>query len=73
VQRAHKGMGQRTGRSIRDQRCKELTPLLDGFSTLEAFLGPKALKFISSTLLACALASVGQFLRLWFFKEGFSV
>jgi len=35
-------MGQRTGRSIRDQRCKELTPLLDGFSTLEAFLGPKA-------------------------------
>jgi hypothetical protein len=44
VQRAHKGMGQRTGRSIRDQRCKELTPLLDGFSTLEAFLGPKALK-----------------------------
>jgi len=42
VQRAHKGMGQRTGRSIRDQRCKELTPLLDGFSTLEAFLGPKA-------------------------------
>jgi len=23
-------------------RCKELTPLLDGFSTLEAFLGPKA-------------------------------
>jgi hypothetical protein len=44
VQRAHKGMGQRTGRSIRDQRCKELTPLLDGFSTLEAFLGPKAPK-----------------------------
>ena len=42
VHRAHKGMGQRTGRSIRDQRCKELTPLLDGFSTLEAFLGPKA-------------------------------
>jgi len=42
VQRAHKGMSQRTGRSIRDQRCKELTPLLDGFSTLEAFLGPKA-------------------------------
>jgi hypothetical protein len=42
VQRAHKGMGQRTGRSIRDQRCKELTPLLDGYSTLEAFLGPKA-------------------------------
>jgi len=42
VQRAHKGMGQRTGRSIRDQRCKKLTPLLDGFSTLEAFLGPKA-------------------------------
>jgi hypothetical protein len=36
------GMGQRTGRSIRDQRCKGLTPLLDGFSTLEAFLGPKA-------------------------------
>jgi len=35
-------MSQRTGRSIRDQRCKELTPLLDGFSTLEAFLGPKA-------------------------------
>ena len=33
VQRAHKGMSQRTGRSIRDQRCKELTPLLDGFST----------------------------------------
>jgi hypothetical protein len=27
----------------------------------------------SDTLLACALASVGQFLRLWFFKEGFSV
>ena len=23
-------------------RCKELTPLLDGFSTLEAFLGPKS-------------------------------
>jgi len=42
VQRAHKGMSQTTGRSIRDQRCKELTPLLDGFSTLEAFLGPKA-------------------------------
>ena len=42
VQRAHKGMSQRTGRSIRDQRCKELTPLLDGFSTMEAFLGPKA-------------------------------
>jgi len=42
VQRAHKGMSQKTGRSIRDQRCKELTPLLDGFSTLEAFLGPKA-------------------------------
>jgi len=35
-------MSQSTGRSIRDQRCKELTPLLDGFSTLEAFLGPKA-------------------------------
>ena len=33
------GMCQRTGRSIRDQRCKELiTPLLDGYSTLEAFL-----------------------------------
>jgi len=45
VQRAHKDMGQRTGRSIRDQRCKELTPLLDGFSTLEAFLGPKAPKY----------------------------
>jgi len=42
VQRAHKGMGQRTGRSIRDQRCKELTPLLDGLFTLEAFPGPKA-------------------------------
>jgi hypothetical protein len=27
----------------------------------------------SDTLSACALASVGQFLRLWFFKEGFSV
>ena len=27
----------------------------------------------SDTLLACALAGVGQFLRLWFFKEGFSV
>ena len=26
----------------------------------------------SDTLLACALASVGQFLRLCFFKEGFS-
>ena len=35
-------MSQRTGRSIRDQRCKEHTPLLDDFSTLEAFLGPKA-------------------------------
>jgi len=23
-------------------RCNELTPLLHGFSTLEAFLGPKA-------------------------------
>ena len=41
VCRERKGMSQRTGRSIRDQQCKELTPLLDGFSTLEAFLGPK--------------------------------
>jgi len=49
VQRAHKGMGQRTGRSIRDQRCKELTPLLDGFSTLEAFLGPKGAQIINKT------------------------
>jgi len=38
VQRAHKGMSQRTGRSIRDQRCKELTPLLDGFSPWRPFL-----------------------------------
>ena len=45
VQRAHKGMSQRTGRSIRDQRCKELTPLLDGFSTLEAILVPKRTNF----------------------------
>jgi len=42
VCKERKGMSQRTGRSIRDQRCKELTSLLDGFSTLEAFLGPKA-------------------------------
>ena len=27
----------------------------------------------SDTLLACALASVGQLLRLWFFQGGFSV
>jgi len=45
VCKERKGMSQRTGRSIRDQRCKELTPLLDGFSTLEAFLGPKASPF----------------------------
>ena len=45
VQRAHKGISQRTGRSIRDQRCKEITPLLDGFSTLKAFLGPKTHQF----------------------------
>ena len=50
VQRAHKGMGQRTGRSIRDQRCKELTPLLDGFSTLEAFLGLKAQLYSHHTI-----------------------
>ena len=57
VQRAHKGMSQRTGRSIRDQRCKELTPLLDGFSTLEAFLGPKAhqLSIISIDVLSFTL------------------
>jgi hypothetical protein len=30
-------------------RCKELTPLLDGFSTLEAFLGLKAQPFINKT------------------------
>ena len=53
VQRAHKGMSQRTGRSIRDQRCKEFTPLLDGFSTLGAFLGPNA-QPLSIRLSRCA-------------------
>ena len=56
VQRANKGMGQRTGRSIRDQRCKELTPLLDGFSTLKAFLGPKA-QLLSVDVLSLILCS----------------
>ena len=58
VKRAHnKGMSQRTGRSIRDQRCKELTPLLlDGFLTLEAFLGPKAqpLLVLVPSLILCS-------------------
>jgi hypothetical protein len=48
-------MGQRTDISIRDQRCKELTPLLDGFSTLEAFLGPKAQQILSVDVLSLIL------------------
>ena len=54
VQRV-KGTSQRTGRSIRDQRCKDLTPLLNGFSTLEAFLGPKANQLIDvlSLIICC--------------------
>ena len=59
VQRAHKGMSQRTGRSIRDQRCKELTPLLDGFSTMEAFLGPKAQSLLKNGLKPGSLSSKG--------------
>ena len=54
-----KGMSQRTGRSIRDQRCKELTPLLDGFSTLEAFIGAKA-QPLSVDVLSLILCSDGD-------------
>jgi hypothetical protein len=52
-------MSQRTGRSIRDQRCKELTPLLDGFSTLEAFIGAKA-QPLSVDVLSLILCSDGD-------------
>ena len=36
-------------------RCNELTPLLDGFSTLEAFHGPKAqLLVVVLSLIICS-------------------
>ena len=47
MQRERKGMSQITGRSIRNHSdALKLTPLLDVFSTLEAFLGPKAQSFL---------------------------
>ena len=61
VQRAHKGM--RTVRSIRDQRYKEFTPLLDGFSTLEAFFGPKAQPLINKTTNNVVNSAVKCFVR----------